>query len=102
MDNWNSTQYLKFESERTRPAHDLAFSLTVPAPRKVLDVGCGPGNSTQVLRQRFPGAEIRTAGKRTDRRISFQGFACFQSEKPVSAGPHAGQSRRQPAVLAVL
>ncbi|MCI6287953.1 MAG: methyltransferase domain-containing protein [Lentisphaeria bacterium] len=58
MDNWNSTQYLKFESERTRPAHDLAFSLTVPAPRKVLDVGCGPGNSTQVLRQRFPGAEI--------------------------------------------
>lgn len=58
MDNWNSAQYLKFENERTRPAHDLAFALTVPAPRKVLDVGCGPGNSTAVLRQRFPDAEI--------------------------------------------
>lgn len=58
MSDWNSEQYLKFMAERTRPAIDLAERLTVHAPRRVLDLGCGPGNSTAVLKKYFPEAEL--------------------------------------------
>jgi trans-aconitate 2-methyltransferase len=55
---WDAAHYLKFGTERTRPAHDLAGRIEVEAARRVVDVGCGPGNSTQVLRARWPEAEI--------------------------------------------
>ncbi len=58
MSDWNSRQYLKFEQERTQPARDLAGRIGMAAPRNVLDLGCGPGNSTRVLRDRFPEADI--------------------------------------------
>lgn len=53
MGNWDSKQYLKFEKERTQPSRDLIHRLDC-TPRTILDVGCGPGNSTSALRQRFP------------------------------------------------
>ncbi len=55
---WDSEQYLKFERQRTRPARDLAAEIAGLAPGHVLDVGCGPGNSTAVLRQTFAEADI--------------------------------------------
>lgn len=58
MANWNATQYLKFEKERTQPALDLAKRIHLEHPSAILDVGCGPGNSTAVLAQLFPNAEI--------------------------------------------
>lgn len=58
MADWNSTQYLKFERERTQPAIDLVNRIGIENPKKILDVGCGPGNSTAVLAKRFPGAFI--------------------------------------------
>ena len=58
MADWNPLLYLKFSGERTRPAEDLAGSLPLRAPARVLDIGCGPGNSTAVLRERYPHAEI--------------------------------------------
>lgn len=58
MSNWDSEQYLKFAAERTRPAVDLARRLTVTSPARILDLGCGPGNSTAVLKQYFPAAEL--------------------------------------------
>lgn len=60
MSDWNAQQYLKFKKERTQPALDLAARLELLelCPAKALDVGCGPGNSTQVLADRFPVAEI--------------------------------------------
>ena len=58
MSDWNSDQYLKFADERTQPAVDLVNRITVDAPRRILDVGCGPGNSTGVLARRFPNAYI--------------------------------------------
>ncbi len=58
MKDWNSAQYLKFERQRTQPSIDLARRIDLVSPNKVLDIGCGPGNSTAVLRQFFPEAQI--------------------------------------------
>jgi trans-aconitate 2-methyltransferase len=50
---WDPNKYLQFGDERTRPAVDLAARIAIENPRTVIDLGCGPGNSTQVLRQRW-------------------------------------------------
>lgn len=56
--DWNPELYLRFTQERTQPAIDLLKRIDRAAPRKILDVGCGPGNSTQILVQRWPDAAV--------------------------------------------
>jgi trans-aconitate 2-methyltransferase len=51
---WDSIQYLKFAAERTQPAIDLASRIAIETPHRVIDLGCGPGNSTAVLADRWP------------------------------------------------
>ena len=58
MPTWNAGQYLKFAEERTRPCSDLAATVALPRVRRAIDLGCGPGNSTKVLSERWPDAEI--------------------------------------------
>jgi trans-aconitate 2-methyltransferase len=58
MPDWNAEQYLKFGDERTQPVRDLIARLLLANPRRIIDVGCGPGNSTAELRKRWAGSRI--------------------------------------------
>src|SRR5215472_2072012 len=58
MPQWDAEQYLKFHLERTQPVIDLIQRIDLQDPRRIMDLGCGPGKSTEALRNRWPTAEI--------------------------------------------
>jgi trans-aconitate 2-methyltransferase len=58
MSDWNPALYTRFEDERTRPAAELLARVPLEAPQRVVDLGCGPGNSTELLVQRFRCAHV--------------------------------------------
>lgn len=58
MADWDPALYRRFEGERTRPAIELLARVPLAAARHAVDLGCGPGNSTELLAVRWPEAEI--------------------------------------------
>jgi trans-aconitate 2-methyltransferase len=58
MPTWNADQYLKFAEERIRPCRDLVSRIGVADVHRIVDLGCGPGNSAAVLAERWPNADI--------------------------------------------
>ena len=81
MDGWNPLTYLRFSDERSRPFFDLVGRIGASAPSMVVDLGCGPGQLTVKLADRWPDATvvgvdsspemISVARHRTSERVEF-------------------------------
>ncbi|GAA1864698.1 trans-aconitate 2-methyltransferase [Pseudonocardia ailaonensis] len=80
---WDPALYLDFDDHRSRPFHDLIARVRTPAPRRVVDLGCGPGHLTSVLAARWPEAVVE---------------ALDSSPEMVAAARAAGVDAREQAV----
>jgi trans-aconitate 2-methyltransferase len=56
--DWNPILYLKFKNERTQPSLDLISKINILNPEKIIDIGCGPGNSTEILLKKWQNSKI--------------------------------------------
>jgi trans-aconitate 2-methyltransferase len=63
---WSARQYSAFEQERTRPVRDLVAAIPLSEADTAIDLGCGPGNSTAVLAERFPMAMVSAIDNSSD------------------------------------
>jgi trans-aconitate 2-methyltransferase len=93
MPTWDATRYLRFENERTRPCIDLVTQIKHDDVHIAADLGCGPGNSTAVLAQRFPTATVtgydnsqnmldRAGVDHPDLRFAHADIATWRAETP--------------------
>jgi trans-aconitate 2-methyltransferase len=55
---WDPDRYLTYADERGRPFVELLARVGAAAPRTVVDLGCGPGNLTRLLKERWPDAHV--------------------------------------------
>lgn len=58
MTDWNASLYLRFADERTRPARELVERVPLETVTRAVDLGCGPGNSTELILERWPQAQV--------------------------------------------
>jgi len=105
-DLWDAGQYLRFADQRLRPFLDLvdraeAAAFRDDAPRRVADLGCGPGNATALLAERWPDAHVLgvdaspamiadAAPRRIPGRLDFELGDLRQWEPDAGAGRSSG------------
>ncbi|MBV8763883.1 MAG: trans-aconitate 2-methyltransferase [Hyphomicrobiales bacterium] len=58
MPDWDTARYKRFEDDRTRPSHELLARVPLSHAELAYDLGCGPGNSTELIIGRFPRARV--------------------------------------------
>jgi trans-aconitate 2-methyltransferase len=91
--SWSAKQYVAFEDERTRPVRDLLAALPPLDAHSAIDLGCGPGNSTEVLAARYPQANVSGIDSSSDmieaarRRLPHLNFAVEDLQTWQDAGP---------------
>lgn len=94
---WDPDRYLAYADERGRPFVELLARVAAEDPRTVVDLGCGPGNLTALLADRWPdaavtgldsSAEMIERARGTDDRIAFE---VADLRDWVAAGPAAGE-----------
>jgi len=56
--HWDPGQYLKFSDHRLRPALELLARVPLASPQQIYDLGCGPGQVTRVIAERWPAATV--------------------------------------------
>jgi trans-aconitate 2-methyltransferase len=56
--SWDPQSYQAFDDHRARPFRDLVARVAANRPRRVVDLGCGPGARTVELAARWPGAVL--------------------------------------------
>jgi trans-aconitate 2-methyltransferase len=94
MAEWDPAQYLRFSDERLRPALDLLARVPMQAAAHVVDLGCGAGNVTALLKARFPAADVtgvdssaamlaKARDAAPDCRFELGGFETWQPAVPV-------------------
>src|SRR3954468_3840736 len=97
MPTWDSSQYLKFANEPTQPSIDLAGRISLTAPVRIVALGCGPGNSTSVVAQRWPKAAIigvdNSAAMLATARKDLPAFNWQDSDITMWAKENAGHGR---------
>jgi trans-aconitate 2-methyltransferase len=55
---WDPDKYLMFDDHRSRPFDELVGRIRAEDPRRVVDIGCGPGHLTEILAKRWPAATV--------------------------------------------
>jgi trans-aconitate 2-methyltransferase len=91
--SWSAKQYVAFEEERTRPVRDLLAALPPIDAHSAIDLGCGPGNSTEVLAACYPQATVSGIDSSSDmieaarRRLPHVSFAVADLQTWKDAGP---------------
>jgi trans-aconitate 2-methyltransferase len=111
---WDPAQYGRFSDERSRPFFDLTARVRVDEPATVVDLGCGPGNLTATLSERWPNAQVigvdnddamlRAAGAVTHQRLRFErgDIASWEPPEPFDVIVSNAAMQWLPAHLALL
>jgi trans-aconitate 2-methyltransferase len=87
---WSPARYVQFEPERTRPARDLLAQVPLETVARGVDLGCGPGNSTEILIERFGAGPI--SGVDSDAAM----IAAAKQRLPGTSFEHADLATWQP------